>query len=215
MTTHTPYGPDAAAPPDYPQHSASSAYPTSPPWATPPDAPPTYGSVTPYDAPYPQHGQLLVPFPEEMYNASRPKPPPWWPVAVWTFFFGVLGIVSASRRAKQAKRGRNSPAPYWVAWGATMAVGSMLSGVVVAVGVPVYLNYREGVVTKVVESSLKNSGQLEKSAGVTATSATCAPVGPRNSTGTRLYDCTLALDDGRTGTLRVTADAGGNWTAVP
>jgi hypothetical protein len=30
----------------------------------------------------------------------------------------------------------------------------------------------------------------------------------------RRYDCLLTLDDGRSGSLTVTADADGNWTAV-
>ena len=133
MTTHVPYGPDTAAPQQYPQHPPTAAYPTAPPWATPPvaaaeEAPaPAYGTVTPWGAPYTEHGQLLVPFPEEMHNAARPRPPSWWPMVVWTFFFGILGSVSAKRRADQARRGRNSVAPYWVAWGVTVAVTAALS----------------------------------------------------------------------------------------
>jgi hypothetical protein len=242
MTTHA--RPDAAAPPDYPQHPPSTAYPTAPPWASPPEqqqAP----AFTPAP-PFAQHGQLIVPFPEEMHNAARPESPSWWPVAAWTAFFsflgmvsglaalafgltsalgivfgvlaigfGLVGIAAASRRANVARRGRNSVAPYWAAWAATMAVLSVVGGVVLAVGVPVYLAYREGVVTKVVESDLKNGDQLKESAGVTASSARCEPAGPRDAAGIRLYDCTLALDDGRTGSLQVTADSKGHWAAVP
>jgi hypothetical protein len=213
MTTHAPYGPSTAAPPDYAQHSPNPAYPTAPPWASPPA--PADEPAPPSDAPFRQHGQLIVPFPEEMHNASRPAPPSWWPVVAWTALLGVLGIVSASRRAGQARRGRNSPAPYWVAWGATMAVVSVVGVIVLAAGVPAFLDYREGVATKAVESALKNGEQLTESAGVTASSATCEPVGARDAGGTRRYDCTLALDDGRTGTLAITADPDGNWTAVP
>ena len=213
MTTHVQHGTDAAAPPDYPQHPPSSAYPTAPPWASAPEpaATPAYQPAPPFA----QHGQLLVPFPEEMHNASRPQAPTWWPVVVWTFFLGVLGIVSASRRANQARRGRNTTVPYWAAWGATMAVQSVILVAVAGGGCPPYLNFREGVVTKVVQSDLTNGTQLRESAGVTASSAICDPVGPRDDSGIRLYNCSLALSDGRTGTLMVTADSDGNWTAVP
>jgi len=247
MTTHAPYGPDAAATPEYPQHPPTSEYPTAPPWASPPAPEPVaYGAVTPYGAPYQQHGQLLVPFPEEMHNASRPKPPPWWPVLAWTAFssisglvlgflalaFGfltpvgvgfavagaacaVVGIVSASRRANQARRGGNSAAPFWVAWGAATAVLALFSFVALVVSIPVYLSYREGAITTAVESSLKNGTQLEKSANVKATSAKCEPIGPRDTAGARQYTCQLVLADGRTGTLVVSADSDANWSAVP
>ena len=242
MTTHAQ--PDAAAPPDYPQHPPSTAYPTAPPWASPPA--PTAAPAPQPAPPFAQHGQLIVPFPEEMHNASRPQPPAWWPVAAWTGLFGLLGIVaalaglafgltsalglvfvlvaivfdlvgvaSASRRAGVARRGRNSVAPYWAAWGATVAVLSVVGVAALAVGVPVYLSHREAVVAKVVESDLKNGDQLKASDGVTASSAHCEPVGLRDAAGIRLYDCTLALSDGRTGTLQVTADSDGRWAAVP
>ena len=175
-----------------------------------PQQPTPPGAVTPYGAPYAQHGQLLVPYPEEMVNAARPQPPSWWPVVVWTFFFGVLGAVSASRRAARARRGRNSAAPYWVAWGVTVAAGAALAAGVVAAGVPAYLDYREGAVTKVVQERLRTDAQ----AGAPVTSVTCEPVGPRDAAGDRRYDCLLATEDGRTGSVTVTADADGNWTAV-
>jgi hypothetical protein len=197
-----------------------------------------------HSAPF-RHGQLLVPFPDQMHNASRPEPPPWRPVVAWTGACGLIGIAaglaglafglsstvgiglcvvavllalagiaSAGRRANQARRGQNSTARYWVAWGVTLAVLAVVNVAVLAVGVPVYLNHREGLVTKAVESDLKNGGQL-KAIGVTATAATCIPAGPRNDAGIRRYDCTLTLDDGRTGSLMVTADADGKWTTVP
>lgn len=210
MTTHLPYQ----------QHPPAPAYPTAPPWAAPAQAapeeapPPAYGSVTPWGAPLSEYGQLLVPYPEEMINAARPRPPAWWPVVIWTFFFGILGIVSAARRANQARRVRNSPAPYWIAWGLTMAVTAGLSVGAIAVALPAYLTYRESAVTKQVQDNIQTDGRLQESAGVTAATATCDPLGPRDSGGTRLYDCVLALEDGRTGSLKVSADSDGNWTAV-
>jgi hypothetical protein len=211
MTTHSPYQQQQPPPP---------AYPTAPPWAsraeTVAEAPatPAYGSVTPYGAPFPEYGELLVPYPEEMANAARPQPPSWWPVVVWTFFFGLLGAVSAGRRAARARRGRNSAAPYWVAWAVTVAAVSVLSGLVVAVGVPAYLAYRENVITEALQSRLQADGQLQAAAHAAATSVTCEPLGPRDRAGMRPYDCLFALDDGRSGTLSLTADSDGNWTAV-
>ena len=206
MTTHLPY-------PQHQQQPPAPAYPTAPPWAAPPVSEPQQpapGAITPYGAPYTQHGQLLVPYPEEMVNAARPQPPSWWPVVAWTFFLGVLGAVPAARRAARARRGRNSPAPYWVAWGVTMAVGAVLGGVVAAVGVPAYLEQREAAVTKVVQEKVRTGAR----SGTTVTSATCEPVGPRDTAGMRRYDCLLTLEDGRSGSLAVTADADGDWSAV-
>ena len=65
------------------------------------------------------------------------------------------------------------------------------------------------------DSRLDKLATLAKSAQVTATAANCEPVGARDASGIRRYDCVLTLDDGRTGTLAVTADADGNWTTVP
>ena len=207
MTTHLPY-PQPATPP---------AYPTAPPWATPAAAtpqPPAPGAATPYGAPYPQHGQLLVPYPEEMVNAARPRPPSWWPVVAWTFFFGPLGAVPASRRAGRARRGRNSAAPYWVAWGVTMALGAVLGVAVAAIGVPAFLAQREAALTRVVQEKVQADVQAGAAANGTGATVRCEPAGPRDAGGLRSYRCLLALDDGRTGTLAVTADADGNWTAA-
>jgi len=210
MTTQLPY----------PQQPPTPAYPTTPPWATPPaeapvePAPHEHDGVSPWDAPYTEHGGLLVPYPEEMRNASRAEPPPWWPVIAWTFFFGVLGVVSAARRAAQARRGRNSPAPYWVAWVATMAVSAVAGAVIVAAGVPAYLAYREDQATRAVQQQIMTDGRLESSAHVTATAAKCVPAGVRDAAGIRRYDCVVTLSDGRSGSMAVTAARDGVWTAV-
>jgi hypothetical protein len=196
-----------------------SAYPTAPPWATPapaeepPPQPP--GAVTPWGAPYLQTGQLLVPYPEEMRNASRPAPPSWWPVLVWTFFLGIFGVVSAARRANRARRGGNTTAPYWIAWGVMMAVVVFLSGVGRLVIAPAVNDYLEKGYTTQVEKQMRTDGALKKTLRVSATAVNCDPVGPRDDSGVRAYDCALTLEDGRTGTLAVTADTDGTWTVVP
>jgi hypothetical protein len=204
MTTHPPYPPQPPA----------SAYPTAPPWAPPQQAAPVRGEVSPHATPHLRHGQLLVPYPEEMADAARPRPPSWWPVVAWTVFLAVPGAVVASRRAGQARRGRNSPAPYWVAWAVTVAVSAVLGVAVVAIGVPAYLNHREAAITRLVQEKVRSDGQVRSAANSAAASAVCEPAGARDGTGMRRYDCLLTLDDGRSGSLTVTADADGNWTAV-
>ena len=193
MTTHTPFEPP------------HGSYPTSPPWA-PPDPPapetPTWAGV-----PYTPHGRLMVPYPEEMFNASRPQPPSWVPVVLFTFFFGAFGAISAARRAAEARSGRNDRHPYWIAFGATMAAGLAAWSVAAAIWVPVYLDVRENAVTKTVESSMTATGN-----GVTATE--CEPTGDRAAGGRRTYLCQVSLSDGRTGEIRVTADAEGHWKPI-
>jgi hypothetical protein len=153
--------------------------------------------------PYTPHGGLLVPFPEEMANAARPKPPSWVPVVIFTFLFGALGAISAKRRAAAARRTRNDRHPYWIAFGATMAVGLVTwAFAAIAVMVPIYLNAREEAVTKTLEGNVINAGK-----GVS--SADCEPVGKRAVDGLRAYRCTVTLTSGRSGTLQVIADADG------
>jgi hypothetical protein len=102
------------------------SYPTAPPWAPAPPVPP------PVPPPYRPYGGLMVPFPEEMINASRPKPPSWVPVVLFTFFFGLFGAISAVRRANQARLTRNERHPYWIAFGVTLAVSLILQAVLLA-----------------------------------------------------------------------------------
>lgn len=187
-----------------------SAYPTAPPWATTAPAP---APIEP--PPYVRTGQLLVPYPEEMRNAARPTPPAWWPVLVWTFFLGLLGVVSAARRANRARRGGNATAPYWIAWGVMMAVVVFLGMVGRLVIAPQLTDYLEKDYTTKVEQHIRTDGALKASLQVSATAVNCDPMGPRDDSGLRPYDCALTLEDGRTGTLAVTADSSGAWTVVP
>jgi hypothetical protein len=185
----------------------------SPP--APPASAPVYGGVAPYGSPLPQYGQLLVPYPEEMRNASRPTPPSWWPIAPLTFLFAIPGLISTVRRATQARRGRNSEAPYWITFVASLAVAFLVWCVIFVVAIPVYLNFRETAITKSVQEHIVTDGQLKSKSRLTATSAVCDPNGSRTDDGQRLYSCLLKLDDGRTATIDVSADKDGNWTAVP
>jgi hypothetical protein len=194
---------------EVPQHSV---YPTAPPWAP---APPVYGEVAPYGSPIPPHGGLLVPFPEEMRNAGRARPPALWPIAPFTFLLLFPGLISAARRAGQARRGRTSVAPYWITFAVSLVASGLLWSMITAVAVPVYLNYYENAVTTRVEHKLVHDGQLAASSHVTVTGAKCEPMGPRAADSTRAYTCLLTLDGGATGTLSVRADTSGAWTAAP
>ncbi|WP_285686684.1 hypothetical protein [Actinoplanes sp. NBRC 103695] len=200
-------------------HPPPSAYSTAPPWANPAPQPtengPTEnGPAGPEYQPYLQTGQLLVPYPEEMRNASRPTPPAWWPVAIWTFFLSALGAVSAARRADMARRGGNSPAPYWITWAATLAIGAVFWTITVAVALPAWNQYREQGITTQVEKNMLKDGQLKSLLGVSATAVNCDPMAVRDVGGIRAYDCALTLEDGRTGTVTVTSGTDAKWAVV-
>jgi hypothetical protein len=159
------------------------------------------------------HGQLLVPYPEEMQNADRPRPPAVWPVVVCTLLFGVFGAISASRRMRRARRMRISTARYWIAFLVTLVAAGFLSFAVATVAaLPIIDNVRETVAVDAVQQNLVRDGRLQKTAGMTATAATCTAVDMRRSDGKRDYNCLLTLSDGRTGTIGVTADRAGDWT---
>lgn len=209
MTTEVPPHPPG-------QPYPAQQYPTAPPWAPAPAAPPApgYGTVTPYGSPLPPHGQLLVAYPEEMDSAARPKPPSLWPIAPFTFLFLIPGIVSTARRAAQARRGRNSAAPYWITFVVSLAASWLLWSMIFSVGVPIGINLFEGRVTKSIEHNLVHDGRIEKSVGVAVKTASCQPVGNRATDGLRTYVCLLSLGDGSTGTIEVRASTAGDWTAV-
>ncbi|OJF15331.1 chromosomal replication initiator protein DnaA [Couchioplanes caeruleus] len=204
-----------------PQQQAAyppSAYPTAPPWAAPnaaPPAAPVAGEeadalvVTPYGV-VPQVGGLLVPYPEEMRNAPRAQAPAVWPVAAFTFFFWVLGAISAARRSDHARRGRNSVAPYWVTYGIVLAVSAFFWGVMgLAVGKPLLESMRESATVAALEENVLHDGQLEK-ANISASSADCRAAGDWTG-GRRDFLCELKLSDGRTGRVLVNADEQGSW----
>ncbi|GAA3342851.1 hypothetical protein GCM10020358_39350 [Amorphoplanes nipponensis] len=201
----------------YPQPGAAApapgAYPTTPPWATP--APPAAGPAPAPGRPALPHGGLLVPYPDEMQHASRAQAPAVWPVAVFTLLFGILGAVSAKRRAAQARRGRNSAAPYWIAFLASAVAGAFCWFVVAAVLVgPVLTGIQENQRLEAVQRNVVGDGQL-RDAHITATAAQCRAVTERNPDGMRDYMCRLTLADGHTATLALTADESGQWHSGP
>jgi hypothetical protein len=206
-----PHGPPAGPPAGAPQPgAASSPYPTAPPWAPPPTVAEPPAAQPP---PLLEHGALLVPYPDEMRKASRAQPPAVWPVAVFTLLFGVLGVISAVRRAADARRGHNSTAPYWITFVVTLVTGGFLSFVLGIVAIqPMIDDFREGYRLDAVQDQVLHDGQLAR-ANITATEAKCHAVGDRRSDGMRDYLCRLTLSDGHTASLTLTADPEGRWSS--
>ena len=201
----------------YPQpgaHPPPTAYPTAPPWAAAqpqPAAGAPNGPVSPSAQPLPQHGGLLVPYPDEMQHAARAHAPAVWPVAVFTLLFSILGLASAKRRADQARRTRNSPAPYWIAFLIAAAAGAFIWFVIAAVVIgPLLTDIRENGRLEAVQRNVVGDGQLED-ARIDVTAARCRAVTDRNAEGMRDYLCQLTLAGGKTASLTLTADESGQW----
>jgi hypothetical protein len=129
---------------------------------------------------------------------------------------GLFGAIVAARRGRRARRQGNPRYPYWLAFGLTL-VAAALPGLY-AVGVTAAVVQSQVVeprVERTVERSLAGSDRVSVPAGVTVRSADCRPLGARRtSDGLRDYLCSVSLSSGRTGTLQLTADRTGNWTAI-
>jgi hypothetical protein len=208
MTTETPHQPTPPPP----------VYPTAPPWASPPEAVAQQPAAGPPwgNEPYTRHGQLMVAHPELMNSAARPAAPSWVPTAIFTFVFFPAGIVSAVRRTKKAKQARREQYPYWIAFVGALVIASVLWRLVFAIATPLLMEHVfEPMATKNVQSSIVHGGQLKTPTGTAVKAAACTPSGTRMAaSGLRAYSCTVTLDDGETGTLKVTATTGGAWTKV-
>ena len=129
---------------------------------------------------------------------------------------GLLGATVAARRARKARRQGNPRYPYWLAFGLTLVAAAVpgLYAVGVTAGI-VQSQVVEPRVQRTVEQSLVHSGRVSVPDGGTVQSADCRPIGVRRANdGLREYTCSVALNSGRTGTLRVTADRKGNWTSI-
>ncbi|WP_305789410.1 hypothetical protein [Symbioplanes lichenis] len=202
--------------PAYPQQP--SMYPTAPPWATAAPAPAPYEAPQqapvnyPATPPAPQVGGLLVPYPEEIRTAARAEAPRLWPVAAFTFFFGVFGAISARRRADRARRGGNRSTPYWIAFAVTLVGAWFVWGVIaLTVVTPAVDGAIEAHKVSVLEHNVISDGQLAK-ANITATAADCQAAGDKNTDGTRDYLCQLTLKNGEKGQLTITANPDATWT---
>jgi hypothetical protein len=162
----------------------------------------------------PQYGGLLVPYPDKMQHASRAQAPAVWPVAAFTLLFSVLGIASAKRRADQARRTRNSAAPYWIAFLVSAGAGGFIWFVLAAVVIgPMVTDVREGNRLETLQRNVVGDGQL-RDARVAATAAQCRAVTERDAAGMRDYLCRLTLESGGTASLTLTADVDGQWHAT-
>ncbi|MBB2941880.1 hypothetical protein FB565_001584 [Actinoplanes lutulentus] len=192
----------------------------APPWAVTPEqvqheqvAQPFGGVVPPYGSPENKHGQLLVRFPGEVHGSARPPAPSWRPVVGWTFFFSVLGVVPAMRRAGRARRYGRERAPYWIAFGTTLVIATAFwSALTYSVALPVYDHFEEKSLTTALEDTILDDGRIAKSVGATVSNPQCTPEGDRGSDGLRTYVCTFTLvADGETTSLFVDADLNSNW----
>jgi hypothetical protein len=211
MTTQVPQPPPGYAGPDH--ATPHTPYPTAPPWAATAPAPPGI----PAQAPLPPYGQLLVPFPEEMQNAGRAGAPTWWPIILWTFFLGgLIGLIPTARRAGRARRSRNSVAPYWITWAATIIPAALIWGLLVLPFAQTSgSDWLEHARTDKLQSALAHDGSLKTATGATPKSAQCDAVGVRGAAGDRHFTCLIRFSDDSTGTLDVLAGTDGRWTAVP
>ncbi|MEU4694859.1 hypothetical protein [Actinoplanes sp. NPDC023714] len=192
----------------------------APPWAQhhPADARPPEvrqpfdGLVPPYGSPANKHGQLLVRFPGEVHLSGRPPAPSWRPVAAWTFFLSVLGVIPAMRRAGRARRFGHERSRYWIAFGATLVIGAAFwSAVAYGVAWPAYRHFEEKSLTASLEETILGDGRIAKSVGATVADPSCTPEGDRNADGLRTYVCSFTKVDGAKTSVFVSADTNGNW----
>ncbi len=147
-----------------------------------------------------------------MLGEARPDAPSWRPVVAWTFFFSLLGVVSAMRRSGRAKAYGRPRAPYWVAFLATAVAGAAFwSFLVVDVAMPIHRSNVESAATAAVQAKVIGDGRIEESVGTKVTSGGCVATGDRGSDGLRAYDCTFRLADGRSAAVHIKADTRGNW----
>lgn len=185
MTTQLPYGPNQQ--PQYQQ-------------------PPPWGSA-PYQQ---QYGGLMVPHPELIRTVGAPKPS-WGPVVAWTFFFSILGAISAARRAGKAKRAGHPGHPYWIAFGATWVSAFVIWTLVGVVALPIYLSVRHSAVAKTIASELTAEPATK---GVRITAADCKALNQKGPGGLDAYSCAVTLSTGNRGAITVLADGDGAIKAV-
>jgi hypothetical protein len=175
---------------------------TWPPYATPP-FPVEPALAGPYAAP-----ALAGPG-----EAPAPPVPSAWPVAAFTFFFGVFGAISAARRARRARALGLPTGRYWGAFAGALAV-SWLLGLVFAVVLLVASAGGTGPVTDAQElaSSIVQEGDFRDGAGTSsvAQDATCAEVRVA-ADGSGTYRCLVDFMDGSRRSYSVTVGSDGNW----
>jgi hypothetical protein len=194
MTTQLPYGTNQQAPDQ--QAPNQQALDQQAPWGS---------------APYQQqYGGLMVPHPELIRTAGAPKPS-WGPVVAWTFFFSILGAISAARRAGRAKRAGHPAHPYWIAFGATWVSAFVLWTLVGVVALPIYLSVRHGAVAKTIASELKAEPATK---GVSITAADCKALNQKGPGGLDAYSYKVTLSTGNSGAITVLADGDGAIKAV-
>jgi hypothetical protein len=152
-----------------------------------------------------------------MQNAGRAGAPTWWPIILWTFFLGgLIGLIPTARRAGRARRSRNSVAPYWITWAATIIPAALIWGLLVLPFARTSgSDWLEHARTDKLQSALGHDSSLKTATGATPKSAQCDAVGVRGAAGDRHFTCLIRFSDDSTGTLDVLAGTDGRWTAVP
>jgi hypothetical protein len=172
---------------------------------------PAAGQVRP-EPPGPQGAS--PPEPEQYPWMFRDSPPNVWPVAVFTLFFGLLGLISTVRRSTRARAVGVGGGRYWVVFAGFLVVNVVISLIALAIAIPVYLNVLEGAMTKDLEGRIVSDSA--KAAGGTSTavaSADCVPVsGMGDSRSERSYSCLITLTSGRSDTFTVVVDTNGRWS---
>ncbi|WP_051796895.1 hypothetical protein [Catenuloplanes japonicus] len=199
-----------ASPPGYQQFLGGPAAPPQgyggfpPPQAPPPGyGPPGYGPPGAFGPP----GTAPVGY---LQTSGRPyagDAPGFGPVILFTAIFGILGALSASRRARRAREMGAPTQKYWVAFGLTLLAQWLLFGII-----QLATSGGEAVTSTSLEQSIVREGDFVDRSGapVTVTGATCVATDV-DSDGAGRYDCMLDFNAGGSQAFEVTADASGTW----
>jgi hypothetical protein len=207
------------------QPSAGSVSPDSPPplpyppgGANPSPSGPSSAQSGPYQAEAlgqqaPQYAHQPVHYPEPgaefPSTASGPgSAPSVVPVVAFTFFFGLLGAISAARRSAKARAVGASTSRYWIAFAATLAIGWVaIFGIVLAINAASGTTINSAYLEK---SIVKNGDFSSGATKATATAATCTPA-EVTANGAGTYRCMIDFSDGDRQSFAVTVGPDGKW----
>jgi hypothetical protein len=147
-------------------------------------------------------------------SGFRLEPPAAWPIAVFTFLFGILGAISAARRSSDARALGLPVGRYWGVFAGSLvgsiAAWTLVVGVLVAVFVPLYQSYKSTVITVAgLEQELRSSN----ASGVAVTAATCIEDSV-TSAGVGTYLCQLGFADGEAASYTIAVNDDGTWAAT-
>ncbi|GAA0239275.1 hypothetical protein [Cryptosporangium japonicum] len=139
--------------------------------------------------------------------------PKAWPVAAFTLLFGIFGAISAARRSSDARALGLPGGRYWGVFAgalvASFAVWTLVLGIVIAITVPLYLNYKSTVMTT---TELEQALVSSPSADGSVVDATCIESAV-NPVGVGTYECLVHFDNGTDLPYRITVASDGSWAA--